>query len=312
MKKILSIIVCSVLLLSLVGCVKSDAAKNVDELIAGIGEVTLESEEKITSAEEAYEALTDKEKGQIENKNNLDEARNKYNILLEEKKAKEEEEKLKKLEDAISVMGEATLDNLETIETVWEEYNLLSTEQKEKISNAKIIEDAMVKLEQLKEEKANTILGKMRNEEDRVRGLNFYYPKAYKFYSNGSWAADVRCFVLPYIGRNSESTWLRLIYNYTGDDWVFFKNIIFAVDGKQYYKVFNYFDIVHDNAGGDVWEYIDDDVSDSDIEMLWAIANSEETIVRFQGDNYSHDYTINATDKQAIRDALTVYELLEK
>ena len=117
MKKILSIIVCSVLLLSLVGCVKSDAAKNVDELIAGIGEVTLESEEKITSAEEAYEALTDKEKGQIENKNNLDEARNKYNVLLEEKKAKEEEEKLKKLEDAISVMGEATLDNLETIRT---------------------------------------------------------------------------------------------------------------------------------------------------------------------------------------------------
>ena len=46
----------------------------------------------------------------------------------------------------------------------------------------------------------------------------------------------------------------------------------------------------------------------TDIEMLKAIANSKETIVRFQGDNYHYDLTVSASDKKAIKEVLTAYE----
>ena len=140
--------------------------------------------------------------------------------------------------------------------------------------------------------------------------MKFYYPSAFKFYSNGSWAADVRCFMLPYLGMDKDSSWLRLIYNYTDDDWVFFEKILFWVDGKQYTRTFSYYDIVRDNEYGDVWEYIDVEVTQSDIDLMKEIAASSETIIRFQGDDYSYDYTIPATDKQAMTEVISAYEML--
>ena len=49
------------------GCGKSEAVKNVESLIEGIGEVTVDSGTSIEEAENAYNALTDEEKKQVEN-----------------------------------------------------------------------------------------------------------------------------------------------------------------------------------------------------------------------------------------------------
>lgn len=73
------------------GCGKSEAVKNVEVLIDGIGEVTVDSEENIKKAEDAYGALSDKEKEQVENADQLPIKRK----ALEECIAKEEEEKKK-------------------------------------------------------------------------------------------------------------------------------------------------------------------------------------------------------------------------
>ena len=64
-------------------------------------------------------------------------------------------------------------------------------------------------------------------------------------------AADRRCFVLPYIGRNADSIWLRLVCNYTGGDWVFFEKIIYAVDDERYTDTVAYGDVVRDNGGSE-------------------------------------------------------------
>jgi hypothetical protein len=45
--------------------------------------------------------------------------------------------------------------------------------------------------------------------------------------------------------------------------------------------------------------------------MLKQIANSKETIVRFQGDNYHYDLTVKSSDKTAINQVLTAYEALK-
>lgn len=65
MKKVLSIILVLAICLSLCACGKSQAAKECEELIAAIGEVSIDSKDAIESAERAYSALTADEKDSI-------------------------------------------------------------------------------------------------------------------------------------------------------------------------------------------------------------------------------------------------------
>lgn len=67
MKKIISLILALVMCLSLCACGKSEAVVKVEELISAIGEVTLESKGAIESAQEAFNALTEEEKAEVEN-----------------------------------------------------------------------------------------------------------------------------------------------------------------------------------------------------------------------------------------------------
>lgn len=65
MKKVLSIILVLAICLSLCACGKSQAAKECEELITAIGEVSIDSKDAIEAAERAYSALTTDEKDSI-------------------------------------------------------------------------------------------------------------------------------------------------------------------------------------------------------------------------------------------------------
>ena len=67
MKKGISLVLVAVMCLSLCACGKSEAASNVEELISAIGEVSLESKDAINSAQEAFDALAEDEKAEVEN-----------------------------------------------------------------------------------------------------------------------------------------------------------------------------------------------------------------------------------------------------
>ena len=66
-KKILLWALAVSLMLSLAACGKSEAAKAVDDQIAAIGEVTLESEAAISEAEAAVDALSEEDRKQLDN-----------------------------------------------------------------------------------------------------------------------------------------------------------------------------------------------------------------------------------------------------
>lgn len=66
MKNLVLLILAAILCVTFTSCGKSEAALACEKAILGIGEVTLESEEVIVAAEEAYNALTEKEQKQIE------------------------------------------------------------------------------------------------------------------------------------------------------------------------------------------------------------------------------------------------------
>ena len=360
MRRCLVLLMALAMALALTACAKSEAAQAVDDQIAAIGEVTLESESAIAAAEEAVEALAEEDRKQLDNEDDLKEARAAYETLVLEDQAAGVEEAIAaigtvtvdsgeavetaralydaspaevqalvenfsdleaaeetlsglKVEEAIRLIdaiGTVTTDSREAVEAAQTAYDALTQEDAAKVTNASTLEAAATQLKTLLEQQANSLLSTMRVETDAVRGMNFYYPQAFPYYTD-YWGADVRCFALPYLGRSGDDVWLRLVCDYTADDWIFFKQITFAVDDQRYYKTFNYFDVVRDNAYGDVWEYVDIEVGSSEEELLWAIANSTQTIVRFEGDDYYYDFTVSANDKQAIRDMLTVYDALK-
>ena len=65
MKKVISLILTVALCLSLCACGKSESVEKVEALIAKIGEVNLDSESAIATAETAYDVLEEKEKGNL-------------------------------------------------------------------------------------------------------------------------------------------------------------------------------------------------------------------------------------------------------
>lgn len=384
MKKIGSIILSLAIVLSLAACGKSEAAKQVDEMILGIGTVTLQSEAGVKTAEAAYDALTQEQKDELDNYAVLAAARASLDSLLAQKKAEEEAaaaaaaeaariEGIKKVaadvDAAIAAIGVVSIENAAVVAEARGAYEALDEETKSHVTGLGELEKAESTLNNLRAEAAGALidaigtvslesseaiqaaetafknlsddvkamvengdvlttaretynsllteygekhLKKLRLEEDLVRGIKFYYASTFPYYeSYGYWGADVRCFVLPYLGVQGNSVWLRLVCDYTADDWVFFKKIIFAVDDQRYYRYYNYNDVVRDNAYGDIWEYVDIEVGEEEIELLKAIANSENTIVRFEGDTYYDDVVIKDSDKEAIKEILLIYEYLK-
>lgn len=155
-----------------------------------------------------------------------------------------------------------------------------------------------------KEANKKKALSKLRAKYDEFDETTWYYPQSAPQYIN-------RKAFYPYIGhKDSGSTWLRWLVVYCADDWIFFDKIIINVDGEKYTKTFEYGEVERDNDYGDVWEYVDMSVSESDKALLKKIANSKKTVVRFEGDQYHYDKTITQNEKYGITDILTAYDYL--
>ena len=101
MKRIAALIFIVVICFLVSACGESESVKAVQELIASIGEVSLDSGEDIAAAEEAYEALSDREKEAVENYNELADARKAFDLALTE-----QEENNKKIYDQAVVFLE--------------------------------------------------------------------------------------------------------------------------------------------------------------------------------------------------------------
>ena len=84
MKKAIPVIFLLVLLAVLTACGVSSEARQVMELIDAIDTITLESESAILAAEQAYEALNDEQKSEVENYVHLSNARILYDDLRRE------------------------------------------------------------------------------------------------------------------------------------------------------------------------------------------------------------------------------------
>jgi len=283
------------------GLVAQAKADEVVALADAIGEVTVDSEAAIKAAEDAYAALTDEEKALIPDcAKKIEDARAAYDAAV--LKAK-----VDPVVAAIKNIGTVSKDSGAAIRAARELYDELSYEEKKLVSNYSVLESAESAYKDSMKEIVDTYLPRFKLDEDKVTGLSWIMHTSMPDY------IDTRSYIIPYIGLNSSSSWLCIRFNYTGNSWIFWENLTIVADGEKFYEFVSYFDVTRDNDG-DVWEYYDlclpynAGMDNADIEMLQAIANSSETIIRFQGDNYYYDLTVTETDKQMIRDTLALYE----
>ena len=87
LKKTIALALCVLMLFSLTAC-KSGAVKNVESMIAALGEITVDSQAAVEAAEAAYAALSDSDKTQVENAQTLTEARTALDKALKEARRK--------------------------------------------------------------------------------------------------------------------------------------------------------------------------------------------------------------------------------
>lgn len=127
------------LALTLTGCGKSQAAKDADALIAGIGTVSLESGPKLEAAEQAVSALSAEDKEQLEGSETLKTARETYNGLVQEAANAEE---AAAVEAAIAAIGEVTLESEKDIDAARKVWNAAPAEVRALVTNAALLDEA--------------------------------------------------------------------------------------------------------------------------------------------------------------------------
>ena len=118
------------------------AADGVEKLIDAIGTVTLDSEEAIKAARDAYDALTDAQKELVGN----------YQTLLDAEAKLADLQAADAVEKLIDAIGTVTLDSEEAIKAARGAYDALTDAQKELVGNYQTLLDAEAKLAQLKKD----------------------------------------------------------------------------------------------------------------------------------------------------------------
>lgn len=123
------------------------AAQTVIDLIAAIGDVTLESGDAILAAEAAYGELTPAQQALVTNYNVLTAARAAYDALI---KAQADQAAADAVEALIAAIGEVTVEKEEQIVAAREAYNQLTNDQKRLVENLSVLTDAEAQLSVLK------------------------------------------------------------------------------------------------------------------------------------------------------------------
>lgn len=306
MKKIISVLLSLFLSFSLCACGKSQNIIAAENAVKAVGKVTLNSKSAIDQAEKAIGALSEKEKKKFKLNTEFEEIKKQYNQL-------NEEEKVKLAVEKINSIGEVTLGSAAAIDEADEAYQSISAEFRDKVTNADELNNAKSSLRKLKAEEKERIIAEKTPifdiDYDKVQDNTWYYHKSMPKY------IDTRSYIIPYLGKSGNDYWICIRYNYTGDDWIFWNNMTIWVDGTKYYKNVSRSNIVRDNDT-EVWEYYDEPLDsnvrmdNSEIKMLTAIAQSGETVIRFEGNDYNYDLAVTPTDKKIISDVLALYEAL--
>ncbi len=181
---------------------------------------------------------------------------------------------------------------------------VISEIKAEEITAAKLAAESAAKEEKIKideQKRISSATSRMRTKYDEIEGVTWYSDKSSPKFANAN------SFHIYFGKKKGESPWLRLKVQYSADDWLFIRAFTLVVDGRKFEKSPAKFERDHD---GEIWEWYDEGLSSSDLEMIKAIITSKKSTIRFAGDKYYNDRTISTAEKKALQSVLDAYSVL--
>lgn len=154
--------------------------------------------------------------------------------------------------------------------------------------------------------KVKAAVSGLRRERDEVNGITFYKAPEVSMTSVANyWGL--------YLGLpDNGPPYLRFMFMYTAEDWLFIRGITLNVDGQKLPDVpLNWGQVERDNGGGRIWEWYDESVDDDMIPLFERLIRSKKTIIRYEGTQYRKDKILSALEKEGMRKILTAYAALK-
>ena len=144
---------------------------------------------------------------------------------------------------------------------------------------------------------------RVRKDEFSTTGKTWYEPKSAPSYTNRN---GLYCYFQT---ENDMPSNLRFRMQYYSDDWLFFSKVQFSIDGKAYEYV--PMDTETDSGdGGHIWEWVDESVSESDKELINALANAKSAKMKLIGTQYFDVRNISQDQIKGIKRTLELYQAM--
>lgn len=130
-KRIIAFALILCMALTLCAC-KSSEVKAVEQQIENLGEITLDSEQAIKEAADAYDALSSEDQADVENYDVLEQAESRYKVIS--------------LEKGIDEIGKVTLKSETAISELVDAYEKMTADEQASVSNYEKLEGAVEEL----------------------------------------------------------------------------------------------------------------------------------------------------------------------
>lgn len=133
--------------------------------------------------------------------------------------------------------------------------------------------------------------------------LTWFTPKSAPKFTN---ANGIYCYFQT---ENNIPSNLRFRVQYLAEEWLFFDQIQFSIDGKT----FNYIPSkteTDSGNGGHIWEWFDESVTESDKELIKALSIAKTAKMRFNGKQYYKIKTVTSKQIKSIKETLDMYNAL--
>ncbi|WP_259017117.1 hypothetical protein [Emticicia fluvialis] len=142
-----------------------------------------------------------------------------------------------------------------------------------------------------------------RKDEFSTSGITWYEPKSAPQFTNRNGIC------LYFQTEDGIPGNLRFRMQYYADDWLFISKVQFSIDGNAFEYVPTSTET--DNGdGGKIWEWFDESITDSDKELINALANAKSAKMKLIGKQYYDIKIISQEQIKAIKRTIEFYNAL--
>ena len=153
---------------------------------------------------------------------------------------------------------------------------------------------------QKQKEELERLAKNFKQQKDEFSEKTWIFPKDKPKYRNRN---ATYCYFMK---QNNEVKNFRFVFQYVASDWLFIKDLIFNIDGKNY--GYRSLDFNTDCGGEQIWEWCDLQLSDTD--LIRALERAKSIKIKMNGEKYYNTRTLKPATITSIQNTIKYYKAL--